>query len=232
MKKMNALFLLAVVSLAGCAFQVPLSNNLSASSLPVTGNKLPLNVGLVIDTQTKSFQQKVKPTGGAQVHTFTFSVGEELSNMIPIASKASFEKVTVIDSLPKSPSKDFDAYLIVRNLKADIKIGYTKTGEQIAMGALLGPLGTLSVTLYKKTDASLSVSVRVVDSNLSDVFSSTVSGKGNSLVPSSFSGINPEEFSSGANDALQDLAKNLEQELLNSSELKAFAEKIRTRQFE
>jgi len=225
MKMTNAFLVLALACFSGCAFQVPLSNNLSVSPQPITGSKLPLNVGLVIDAQTKNFQKKIRPSGiGAKVHTFCFSVGEELSKSILRASEASFEKVTVLESLPKSPSKDFDAYLIAQDLTADIQIHYANTGTAIAFGLI----GQMMNPIHSTDSSALSLSVRMVDAHFNSIYSSSILGKGSSDVPSSMTGIKPAEFSGGVNDAMQDLTKNFMTEILTSQKIKDYAKSIKT----
>ena len=222
MKKINALLLLAVACLPGCTFQVPLSaDNFSTSPQTVTGNKLPISVGVLIEDGTKNWKKRITPCGQF-IDGYGFSVGEELSKLILSASQKCFEKVEVVNSLPASHSKDFDAYLIVQDLKADIRICHT---NKVMSGALLGAAGSLAGMMRSTTDASLSVSVRVADSNSNSIYSSSVVGNGSSDVP--YGGLGPRagEFSGGVNNAMQDLAKNLVQNLRNSSEIKGFANK-------
>ena len=224
MRATSALLLLLLSCLSGCAYQVPLSNNFLPSS-SITGSKLPIKVGLFIEEGTKNFKEKIRPSGGGQVHTFGFPVGEELSKIILSASQVCFEKVEVVDGLPTFPSKDFDAYLIVKDLKADIQIRYANTGTAIAFGLI----GQMLNPIHSTESSNLSVAARMVDANSNDLYSSTVVGKGSSDVPSSMGGIKPEEFSGGVNNAMQDLAGNLMTEILRSQQIKDYAAKASTR---
>ena len=72
----------------GCAFQVPLSDNFSSSSIATAGRKTPLRVGLFIDEGTKKLEERVRPSGiGASAHKFVFAVGDKFSSLALRASE-------------------------------------------------------------------------------------------------------------------------------------------------
>ena len=127
--------------------------------------------------------------------------------------------------MPVSPSKDLDAYLIVKDLKADIQIRYTNMGTAIAFGLV----GQLVNPIHSRAEASLSTSVRFMDSNLNDLFLTTANGRGESDVQSSRMSLKPEEFSGGVNDAEQDLINNMMTEMLASQKIKDYAASIKTK---
>lgn len=215
MRKINVLPFLAVIFLSGCAVTQPLStDNLSISPQTVTGKKFPISVGLVIEDETRNFKKTVHIDG--QVGDSVYPVGSELSKILLRASQTCFEKVKVVDSLPKIASKDFDAYLLIQNLKADIQTEFEKNG--LAYSPL--GLGTLIDPPHAKVNADLSISVRVIYPNSNNIYSFPVSGKGFS--DTSFN------FTAGVNTALQDLAKNFVQKILNSNEMKDFSDRTKS----
>ena len=213
MRKINVLPFLAVIFLSGCAVTQPLStDNLSISPQTVTGKKFPISVGLVIEGETRNFKKTVHIDG--QVGDSIYPVGSELSKILLRASQTCFEKVKVVDSSPKIASKDFDAYLLIQNLKADIQTEFTKNAlTHGALGVLLDPP-------HAKVNADISISVRVIYPNADNIDFFPISGKGFS--DTSFN------FTAGVNTALQDLAKNFVQKILNSNEMKDFSDSTKS----
>ncbi len=213
MRKINVVPFLAVIFLSGCAVTQPLStDNLSISPQTVTGKKFPISVGLVIEDETRNFKKTVHIDG--QVGDSVYPVGSELSKILLRASQTCFEKVKVVDSSPKIASKDFDAYLLIQNLKADIQTEFTK--DSLTHGVL----GALMDSPHAKVSADLSISVRVIYPNADNIDSFPVSGKGFS--DTSFN------FTAGVNTALQDLAKNFVQKILNSDGMKDFSDRTKS----
>jgi hypothetical protein len=217
--------LIFLLSCYGCAFQVPLSDNFSSSPLAHRGKKTPLKVGLYIDKGTKNLEDRVRPSGiGASAHKFVFPVGDKFSKLTLRASEASFEKVEEVDDLPQIPSQKVDAYLIVENLKSNIQVRYTNMTTAIVFGLV----GQLLNPIQSRAEATFSVSIRCVDSNLKDLFLSTAHGQGYSEVQSSRTSFKPrpEEFSEGINSAVQDLVTSMMTEILDSKSIKDYAAKV------
>ena len=210
MKKIYIHPFLAVIFLSGCAVTQPLStDSLSISPQAVTEKKFPISVGLFIEEETRNFKKTVHTDG--QVCDSTYPVGSELSKILLRASQTCFERIKVVTSLPNSPSKDVDVYLLIQNLQADIQTEFTQNPRAAF------PLGVLIDPPHTKVNADLSISVRVIDPNSGNIYSFPVSGKGAS--DTSFN------FAAGVNTALQDLAKNFIQKILNSDQIRDFSDR-------
>jgi hypothetical protein len=207
---------LGLAMCGGCTYKVPLVNNLSSTSAGTAGKKLPIKVGLLLDEGTKNLKETVKPSGiGGTGQKYVFPVGDMFSKLMLDAGKMSFEKVKALDSLPRSFSKDVDAYLIVKDLRADIQIIYTNMDTAIAFGLI----GQMVNPVQSKTDAALSASVQMLDANFNNLFSSTLRGEGHSQVPSAMMETKPEEFSGGVNDAARSLVNDIIKKISNSQKI-------------
>ena len=215
------LVVLFTIVASGCATRIPLSDSFTISPNSVTGHKLPLSVGLFIDAETKNFKESVKPSASlnlASAATYELPIGENLAKIILGASEASFEKVEAVDALPKSSSKTMNAYITVQDLKANTQVGFRNTAAM-----MFGVVGALANVYRTESNSSMSVSVRIVDSNLNEICFFDVSGQGESDAK----GMATKYFAGGVNIAMQDLAENMLKEISNSPQMKNYAEKVR-----